>query len=150
MSIALVYPVMMTYWLKGGTLGYKCDVLSIEQGIVGYKEFRVQHQGIQQWLTFLQSNNPLYADIKIDFNLLSQLPEDNGVRGQVNIVEEKELGHDAENSLTAAREMNISPIQATLEPEQGGVSGVNDHDEDQTNEVYIAVLLLSNIQTENK
>eukprot|EP00957_Ditylum_brightwellii_P090899 6921421-Ditylum_brightwellii.AAC.1 len=33
MFIACVYPVMKTYYLKGGTIGYKGDVLNIEQDI---------------------------------------------------------------------------------------------------------------------
>eukprot|EP00957_Ditylum_brightwellii_P073478 5583634-Ditylum_brightwellii.AAC.1 len=70
---------------------------------VGYKDFRVQRQAIQQWLTFLHTNNPLQADINIDFNLLSQLPEDGSVKGEVNVVEEEELGHNAENISAATR-----------------------------------------------
>eukprot|EP00957_Ditylum_brightwellii_P071525 5437921-Ditylum_brightwellii.AAC.1 len=120
MLISCVYPMMKTYHLKGGTIGYKGDVLNIEQGIVTfeYKDFRVQHQAIQQWPTFLHTNNPLCAAINIDFDLLSQLPEDDSVEGQDNIVEEEELGQNAEHILAAARETNVSPIQATLGPEQ--------------------------------
>eukprot|EP00957_Ditylum_brightwellii_P191576 14586099-Ditylum_brightwellii.AAC.1 len=110
MLTACVYPVMTTYWLKGGMIGYKGDALNSEQGIcglvsslpqrtdqlltmivqklsmnvtVGYIDFRVQHQAIQQWLTFLHANNPLYAGISTDFDLLSQLPEDSSVEGEV-------------------------------------------------------------------
>eukprot|EP00957_Ditylum_brightwellii_P040238 3044762-Ditylum_brightwellii.AAC.1 len=78
MFIAHLYPVMKTYHLKGGMIGYNGNVLNIEQ--VGYKYFRVQCQAIQQWLTFLHANSPLYADINIDFDLLSQLPEDGSVK----------------------------------------------------------------------
>eukprot|EP00957_Ditylum_brightwellii_P077861 5918074-Ditylum_brightwellii.AAC.1 len=46
--------------------------------------------------------------------------------------------------------MNVTPIQLAFGPEQGGASGVNDPNEDQINEGYIAAPLLSNIQTENK
>ena len=35
MLIACVYPVMKTYCLKGGTTGYKGDVLNIEQDTGG-------------------------------------------------------------------------------------------------------------------
>eukprot|EP00957_Ditylum_brightwellii_P164229 12503270-Ditylum_brightwellii.AAC.1 len=35
MLITCVYPVMKTYHLKGGTIGYKGDVLDIEQNISG-------------------------------------------------------------------------------------------------------------------
>eukprot|EP00957_Ditylum_brightwellii_P014999 1130618-Ditylum_brightwellii.AAC.1 len=86
--IVHVYPMMKTYQLKGGMIGYKGDVFNIKQDIVGYKDFRVQRQAIQQWLTFLQANSLLYDDINIDFNLLLQLPEENSVKGQVNIMEE--------------------------------------------------------------
>eukprot|EP00957_Ditylum_brightwellii_P039336 2975844-Ditylum_brightwellii.AAC.1 len=82
MFIACVYPVMKTYCLKGDTIGYKGDVPNIEQDI----DFRVQHQAIQQWCTFLHATNPLYADINIDFDLLFQLPEDGSVKGEVNVV----------------------------------------------------------------
>eukprot|EP00957_Ditylum_brightwellii_P120233 9173887-Ditylum_brightwellii.AAC.1 len=128
MLIVCVYSVMKTYWFKGGMIGYKGEVLNIEQDIGG----------------------PLNADINIDFNLLSQLPEGNSVKVQVNIVEEKELGQDAQHVLTAVRDTNISPIQATLGPEQGRVSGVNDPGRDQINKGYITAPLLSNSQTKNK
>eukprot|EP00957_Ditylum_brightwellii_P055003 4169344-Ditylum_brightwellii.AAC.1 len=106
MLIAHVYPVMKTYCLKGGTVGYKGDVINIGQDIVGYNDFRVRCQAIQQWLTFLHANNPLYTNININFNLLSQLPEDNIVEGEVNVVEEEEFGQNAENISAAARETN--------------------------------------------
>eukprot|EP00957_Ditylum_brightwellii_P197670 15059486-Ditylum_brightwellii.AAC.1 len=35
MLIALIYSVMKIYWPKGGTVGYKGDVLNIEQDIDG-------------------------------------------------------------------------------------------------------------------
>eukprot|EP00957_Ditylum_brightwellii_P203777 15336185-Ditylum_brightwellii.AAC.1 len=35
MLIACIYPVMKTYWLKGGTIGYKADILNIERDICG-------------------------------------------------------------------------------------------------------------------
>eukprot|EP00957_Ditylum_brightwellii_P025895 1959216-Ditylum_brightwellii.AAC.1 len=35
MLIVCVYPVMKTYCLKGGMIGYKSDVLNIEQDIGG-------------------------------------------------------------------------------------------------------------------
>eukprot|EP00957_Ditylum_brightwellii_P104846 7991336-Ditylum_brightwellii.AAC.1 len=96
MLIAHVYHVIKTYCLKGGMIGYK----------VGHKDFRVKCQVIQQWLTFLHANNPLYAGINIDFNLLSQLPEDISVEDEVNIVEGEELGQNAENISASARETN--------------------------------------------
>eukprot|EP00957_Ditylum_brightwellii_P193719 14751462-Ditylum_brightwellii.AAC.1 len=117
---------------------------------VGYKDFRIRCQAIQQWLTFLHENNPLYAGINVNFDLLSQLPEDGGVEGEVNIVEEEELGQVAQNISTTAREMHVSPIQAALGPEQGGASGVNDPNKDQIIESYITAPLLSNSQTENE
>eukprot|EP00957_Ditylum_brightwellii_P165953 12635621-Ditylum_brightwellii.AAC.1 len=75
MFIACAYPVMKIYCLEGGTVGYKGDMLNIDQDIgrlvssllqkinqlpimvvqkcnmnvtMGYKDFRVQHQAIQQ------------------------------------------------------------------------------------------------------
>eukprot|EP00957_Ditylum_brightwellii_P210454 15364990-Ditylum_brightwellii.AAC.1 len=93
MLIACICPKMKTYQLKGGTIGYKGNNLNTEQDI---------------------ANNPLNTDINIDFGLLSQLPKDNSVKGQVNIAEEEDFSQDAENILAAAREINIPPIQATL------------------------------------
>eukprot|EP00957_Ditylum_brightwellii_P151852 11563282-Ditylum_brightwellii.AAC.1 len=52
--------------------------------------------------------------------------------------------------LTATRETNETPIQSTLGQEQSGASGVNDPDEDQIIEGYIATPLILNSQTENK
>eukprot|EP00957_Ditylum_brightwellii_P076527 5817077-Ditylum_brightwellii.AAC.1 len=137
MFIACVYPVVKSYQLKGGTVDCKVDSLYIEQDIGGVAYL-------------LQANNPLYVDININFDQLSQLPEDNSVEEQVNVVEEEELGQEAQHFLTAAREINVTPIQFTVGPEQGGASGVNNPDEDQINEGYIAALLIPNIQTENE
>eukprot|EP00957_Ditylum_brightwellii_P017045 1285583-Ditylum_brightwellii.AAC.1 len=67
---------------------------------------------------------------KVKEKLIAHLSEDNSVKGQVNIMEEEELGQEAENILTVARETNISLIQANLGPEQGGASGVNNPDKD--------------------
>ena len=114
---------------------------------VGYKDFRVQCQAIQQWLTFLHAINPLCANINIDFDLLSQLPEDGSVEGEVSVIKEEELGQNADNISAAARETNVSPIQAALGPEQGGASGINNPDKDQIIEGYIASPLLTNNQT---
>eukprot|EP00957_Ditylum_brightwellii_P067087 5092089-Ditylum_brightwellii.AAC.1 len=50
--------------------------------------------------------NPLYANINIDFNLLSQLPKDGSVKSEVNVIEEEEFGQNAENISAAARETN--------------------------------------------
>ena len=66
------------------------------------------------------------------------------------MIEEEELGQNADNISAAARETNVSPIQAALGPEQGGASGVNDPDKDQIIEEYITSPFLSNNQTENK
>eukprot|EP00957_Ditylum_brightwellii_P180399 13742175-Ditylum_brightwellii.AAC.1 len=137
MLIACVYSVMKTYQLKGGT-------------IVGYKDFRVHHQAIQQWLTFLQANNPLHTDINTDFGFLFKLTEDSSVESQVIVVEEEELGQDAQNISTAARDTNTFLIQATLGPDQGRATGINDPDKDQIIEGYIAAPLISNSQTENE
>eukprot|EP00957_Ditylum_brightwellii_P027092 2048000-Ditylum_brightwellii.AAC.1 len=113
---------MKSYCLKGCTLGYKGDVLNIEQdigGLVSSLPQRIHQFPIMIWLTLLHANNPLCADINIDFDLLSQLLEDGSVEGEVNIVEEEDLGQDAENISAVVRETNVSPIQATLGPEQG-------------------------------
>eukprot|EP00957_Ditylum_brightwellii_P011638 879187-Ditylum_brightwellii.AAC.1 len=77
---------------------------------VGYKDFRVRHQAIQQWITFLQANNSLYTGIDIDFDLLSKLSEDGSVKGQVNAAEEEKLRKETQNILTASRDTNTSPI----------------------------------------
>eukprot|EP00957_Ditylum_brightwellii_P034710 2630999-Ditylum_brightwellii.AAC.1 len=140
---------MKTYCLKGGWIGYKGDALNIEQDIgglvsslsqrinqllimivqkntnvtVGYKDFKVRCQAIQQWLTFFHAKNPLYDDINIDFDLLSQLPEDGSIKGEVNVVEEEELGQNEENISSATIETSVSLIQATLAPEKNRASG---------------------------
>eukprot|EP00957_Ditylum_brightwellii_P166623 12683316-Ditylum_brightwellii.AAC.1 len=102
-----IYPVMKTYWLRGGAIGHNVDVINIAQDIGG-------------WVQRLQSPTPSNTT----------LPGDNSVKGQVNVVEEEELGQETQNILTAARDTNTSPIQATPEPDQGGPSGVNDPDKD--------------------
>eukprot|EP00957_Ditylum_brightwellii_P161341 12284825-Ditylum_brightwellii.AAC.1 len=66
------------------------------------------------------------------------------------MIEEEELGQNAENISSAARETNVSPIQVDLGPEQGGASGINNPDKDQIIKGYIASPLPSNSQTENE
>eukprot|EP00957_Ditylum_brightwellii_P189319 14409802-Ditylum_brightwellii.AAC.1 len=141
MLIVRVYPVMQTYGLKGGMLGYRGDILSIDQDIGGCDS------GMQR----LQS--PMSNNTTVSYFSSSKqptLPEDNSVKSQVNVVKEEDLGENAENMLTVARETNISSIQATLGLEQGRTSNVNDPDKDQINEGYTNALLLSNSQTETK
>eukprot|EP00957_Ditylum_brightwellii_P093287 7104182-Ditylum_brightwellii.AAC.1 len=60
------------------------------------------------------------------------------------MIEEEELGQNADNISAAVRETNVSPIQAALGPEQSSASEVNDPGEDQIIEGYIASPLLSN------
>eukprot|EP00957_Ditylum_brightwellii_P074586 5667556-Ditylum_brightwellii.AAC.1 len=105
------------------------------------------NSGIQRLQSPTSSNT---AETYLFSSKQPTFPEDNSVNGLVNIVEEEELGQDAEIVLTDARETNVSPIQATLGPEQGGASGMNNHDKDQINEGYIAAPLLSNSQTEKE
>eukprot|EP00957_Ditylum_brightwellii_P200549 15289153-Ditylum_brightwellii.AAC.1 len=163
---ACVYPVMKTYWLKGGTVGYKGDVFNIKQDIGGLVLSLLQ--SINQLLIIIVQK--LHISMRVDtktsefdamqYNsglpfykrttLYTLLLEDNSVKEQANTVEEEELGQDAENILTAARETNVSSIQASLEREQREASGANNPDEDQINEGYIAAPLISNSQTENK
>eukprot|EP00957_Ditylum_brightwellii_P177384 13511667-Ditylum_brightwellii.AAC.1 len=119
MLIEHIYPVMKTYQFKGCTIGYKGDILKIEQDIGG-------------WIQRLQSLMPSNTTVAyLSSSKQPTLPEDDSVEGQVNIVEEEELGQDAQNISTAARDTNKPPIQVTLGPEQGGASGVNAPDEDQ-------------------
>ncbi|KAN0072007.1 hypothetical protein V8E54_009736, partial [Elaphomyces granulatus] len=42
-------------------------------------DFKVNRSKIVQWLTFLKQNCPVYRDILIDADALSQLPEDGNV-----------------------------------------------------------------------
>eukprot|EP00957_Ditylum_brightwellii_P172560 13136858-Ditylum_brightwellii.AAC.1 len=107
MLIACVYPVMKTYCLKGGMIGYKEDVLKIEQDI-------------SSWIQRLQSLTS--SNIAVAYPSLCKqptLPEDGSVEGEANVVEEEELEENAENISAAARETNVSPIRATLGPKQG-------------------------------
>ena len=66
------------------------------------------------------------------------------------MIKEEELGQNAENISAAARQMNASPIQVDLGPEQGNASRINNPDKDQIIEGYIASPLLTNNQTENE
>eukprot|EP00957_Ditylum_brightwellii_P191592 14587537-Ditylum_brightwellii.AAC.1 len=52
---------------------------------------------------------------------LLQHPEGNSVKGQVNVVVKEELGKDVGNFLNAARNLSVSPIQANLGQEKGGI-----------------------------
>eukprot|EP00957_Ditylum_brightwellii_P006536 495217-Ditylum_brightwellii.AAC.1 len=137
MLITCMYPVMKTYWLKGGTIGYKGNVLNIGQdisGLVSSLPQRIDHilimivqkqnKNVTARYKILQSPMLNYTTVAyLSSSKQPTLPEDGSVKGEINAVEEEELGQDAHNISTAAREINVSPIQATLGPEQGGASG---------------------------
>eukprot|EP00957_Ditylum_brightwellii_P081528 6202384-Ditylum_brightwellii.AAC.1 len=81
---------------------------------------------------------------------INALPEDNSVEGQVIIVEEGELGQDAENIFDSCKRIKCITYSSNSWSSQGGASGVNNPDKDQINEGHITAPLLSNSKTENK
>eukprot|EP00957_Ditylum_brightwellii_P091052 6932289-Ditylum_brightwellii.AAC.1 len=128
MLVDRVYPVMKTYRLEGGTVGYKGNVLNIEQDIKGlvmslparvnqlpiiivrkrnssstpgFKDFRVRCQVIKDWLTFLSQHNPHYSDITIDAQALEELPVDGTIERDTMVINEEELvnGNDQNSEI---------------------------------------------------
>ena len=50
-----------------------------QRGMGNMKEFKVNRKHILMWLRFLVENNPLYKNVKIDYQALRLYPEDGSV-----------------------------------------------------------------------
>ena len=106
MFITRVHVVMKVFQIGNGNIGYKGNVLNIEQDIQpvinklplipsempifvcrksnpnspsGYKDFNVNRDKILRWLVWLKENNRNYRDIIIDFDALNNLPIDGSI-----------------------------------------------------------------------
>ena len=101
MLIARACPIMSIYRKHGGQWGYKGHVVNLPQDVHGFltslpcstsslpvlvlrkqgadnthADFRVRRAKVLSALQWLQSNNPCYKDITIDYMSLQLLPED--------------------------------------------------------------------------
>ena len=121
MLIARIHPFMRVFRLHGGAVGYKGQILNVQQDIteltqqlpllpseipcfivrkpnqsspIGHRDFLVNRNKIIQWLTFLKEHSEYYHDIDLDAAVerAQQLPEDGSVAGAIQSVEfEKDL-----------------------------------------------------------
>lgn len=102
MLIALHQPVMKVYRIKGGAMGFSGNVINLPQNVDdlldqlprtlpalnvivvrrnngtpdNYKDFKVNKNTIMAWLTFLRQFNRYYRHIRINQQILNELPED--------------------------------------------------------------------------
>ena len=99
-------PVIKVFKLEKGRIGYKGNVLNMEQDLQPvldklplipsqmpifvcrksnpnspnrYKDFKVSRDKILRWLIWLKHNNRHYTDITIDYDALSTLPADGSI-----------------------------------------------------------------------
>jgi hypothetical protein len=102
MVIARAFPIMKIYCLKNGQTALQGNILNVEQDVrqlfnrlplrlsnlpaivvrkpdgqapQGYREFKVQRDGIREWLVFLKRHHSSYSDIVIDLDALNDLSE---------------------------------------------------------------------------
>ena len=119
MLIARIHPFMRVFRLHGGAVGYKGQILNVQQDIteltqqlpllpseipcfivrkpnqsspLGHRDFLVNRNKIIQWLTFLKEHSEYYHDIDLDAAVerAQQLPEDGSVAGEIQSVEFEE------------------------------------------------------------
>ncbi|CAG8733931.1 25455_t:CDS:1, partial [Racocetra persica] len=73
-----------------------------------FHDFKVKHANILVWLNFLRKNNPFYANIEIDHDILQTLPKDGSVFERLYAV------HDVDSSVNdtvnLTNNSNISDI----------------------------------------
>ena len=151
MLIAQVHPFMRVYRLEGGGVGYKGQVLNVEQDISnlvqelpllpeevpcflvrkpnqsspsGHRDFRVKRADIIAWLTFFKQNNPHYAHIDLDAAIqrASNLPEDGSIADSLRSVEFEEDDDDTDDNDESLHSQN-EVTEQDLAPESGGASG---------------------------
>ena len=106
MFIARVHVVMKVYRLSKGSIGYKGNIINMEQDIqpvinklplipselpifvtrksnpnalYGYKDFMINRENILKWLQFLKKFNKHYKNIEIDYDSLEKLPIDGSI-----------------------------------------------------------------------
>ena len=156
MFISRVHVVMQAYRLKGGRMGYKGNVLNIEQDVKktletlplspnqlpviivrmknqqneeGFKDFRVRRNAILQWLYFLKAKNHLYRDLNIDLDAAQNLPVDGDISSQLNVLEEEEISTKNSPVVEVEEEVEDEDFCQEAGPEQGGATGLHPEDE---------------------
>lgn len=121
--IARVNPVMRVYQLQAygsrGQYHYTGNIMNVEQNIddiartlpntpanlgivvvrraavTGHIDFRVRKMKVLKALEWLKCNNPFYADIEIDLEALSLLPEDGNIANGILALHEDGLSNEA-------------------------------------------------------
>lgn len=124
MLIARVQPVLRIYQLRAygspGQFRYSGNILNVvqdviplamtlphtpeslsiilvrRQGATGFKDFRVRRAKVLAALSWLTTNNPLYADVIIDQHEIQNLPADSDISERLRFLEEG--GHSVETT----------------------------------------------------
>ena len=115
--IARNHVAMQCVRLPGGSIAYKGSVINLEKLHVaetlnrlpvpvnqlpirlvvkfgtpslplGGPEFVVRNSAVRQWLHYLKTHNPAYSDITIDEEVITSLPDNGSVLGDVRVMEE--------------------------------------------------------------
>jgi len=103
----------------------------------------VHHKAVLAWLKFLKANNPLYADIDIDWNALGKLPDDGDVSDQLRVVIENEDTEECTEGTGTKSEENKDEEEEDdddhdVGPKQGGATGTDGGlDKDDVRESYL-------------
>ena len=151
MLIAQVHSFMCVYRLEGGGVGFKGQILNVEQDISnlvrdlpllpeevpcflvrkpnqscprGHRDFRVKRANIIAWLAFFKRYNPHYAHMNLDAAIqrASNLPEDGSIADSLRSVEFEEELNDSDDIDDSVHAENEATEQ-DLAPESGGASG---------------------------
>ena len=118
--IARNYFFMKSYILSNGTMGFRGQVLNMEQDIApivghlrlprrveevpvyivrkpnsntpeGYKDFKVRRENLRSWIEFLIEFNPYYTADALSTENLDEYPENGSVASRVRVVDVDEL-----------------------------------------------------------
>src|SRR5205085_1990713 len=125
MLIAQVFTVMSVYRLSGGQYGYRGNVINFSQDIreftkrlprtpssidilivrrqsadylTVFRDFIVRQNKVARALAWLKINNPYYADIIIDEEIIRSLPENGSIINQLPRVSDQMTGEKTDNN----------------------------------------------------
>jgi len=116
MLIARVFPIVSVYCLRGGQYAYRGNVVNFPQDVMEFttrlprnpssldvlvvqrqsanrltfRNFTIRRSKVARALCWLKQNNRYYADIVIDENVLSSLPENGPIDDRLPRIEDTE------------------------------------------------------------
>ncbi|KAJ6631834.1 hypothetical protein B0H10DRAFT_2250268 [Mycena sp. CBHHK59/15] len=94
MLISPVHALVSLYQVHGGQFKYSghCCNFACDTAVFHNKDFRVQQNVIQQWLTYLVANHPAFRrNVTVDWDRVTQLPENALIHNQLHTVQSQNI-----------------------------------------------------------